>query len=87
MGNGHLHVVKQMYRTTLRRTVLKKRKFTEEIQKQTKGSYFKFKYPFIEICVVYEIMWKNVVDRDTENDYIIEHMRFTCCYIKLCAHR
>ena len=65
-----------MYRTTLRRTILKKRKFAEEIQRQNKESYFTFKYPFIENCIVYEIMWRNVVEPNTEYDYIIQHMRF-----------
>ena len=79
MGNGHLHIVKHMYKTTLRRIILKKRKFAEEIRRQNQESYFMFKYFFIAICIVYEIMWKNVVEPNTEYDYTIEHMRFACC--------
>jgi hypothetical protein len=26
-----------------------------------------------------------VVDRDTEHDYIIQHMCFACCYIRPCT--
>jgi hypothetical protein len=44
-----------------------------------------FKYLFIENCVVYEMMWKYVAIRDTEHDYIIQRMRFSCCYIRLCT--
>jgi hypothetical protein len=31
---------------------------------------------------VYEIMWKNVVQPDSQNDNIIRRMRFVCLVIK-----
>ena len=60
--------------------------FFEGIRRQNQESYFMFKYFFIEICIVYEIMWKNIVETNTEYDYIIQHMRFACCKIKLCTN-
>jgi hypothetical protein len=59
------------------------RQFPEGICRQNHESCFIFKYFFIENCVVYELMWKNVVDRDTEQGYIIQDMRFACCLIRL----
>jgi hypothetical protein len=44
-----------------------------------------FIYFFIKMCFVYEITPKNIVDRHKVHDYIIQHMRFACCYIRQCT--
>jgi hypothetical protein len=82
MENGCLHSIKHVYKTTMRRILLKI-KFSEGIFSQNHESIVIFKYSFIENCIVYDLMLKNVVDRDTEQDYIIQHMRFACCLIRL----
>ena len=68
MENEYLNVVKHVCKTTLRRILLRNRKFFERILRQNQESYFMFKYFFVEICIVYQIMWRNVVDLDTQND-------------------
>jgi hypothetical protein len=54
-------------KATLWRFLLGKRNFSERICRQNQESYIMFKYFFIENCIVYEIMWKRLVDRDTEH--------------------
>ena len=48
----------------LERNLLRKRSFTERIFIQYQESYFSTKYSFIEICVFYEVTWKNMVQTD-----------------------
>jgi hypothetical protein len=79
MENGYLHIFKHICKTNLRRGFLRKRKFSEGFLRQNQENYIMFKYFFIENCVVYPIMWKNVVDRDREHDYIIPHTTYALC--------
>ena len=67
----YLNAVKHVWRTTWRRILLRNKEFSEGIRRQNQESYFMFKYFFIAICIVYKIMWKNVVEPNREYDYII----------------
>jgi len=58
MENEYVHIVKHVCKTTLRRILLRRRKFSEGFCRQNEERYFIFKYFFIENFLVYERMWK-----------------------------
>jgi hypothetical protein len=82
MENGYLRISKRISKTNLRRIHLAKNKFSQGFRRQSQENYIMFKYFFIENFVVYYTVCKNEVVRDREHDYIIEHMRFACYYIR-----
>ena len=71
----HIHI-----KANLRIILLKNRKFFERICGQNQVSYFRFQNFLSENCVVYKLLWNNMVqtDRHGTHDDIIRHDRFAC---------
>jgi len=63
---------KRIYQKTLRRILLAKRNFSERICREK--LFFKHFYP--ENSVVYEIMWKNTLQTDSE--HVIYYGTWAC---------
>jgi len=54
--------------------------------RENQNTHSMFNNLFPENRTVYDIMWKNMVEKATDDKNIMKHMRFACCIMRIQIH-